>query len=563
MKLFSRVSFKSKLISLCLFLSAVSVVIGVVSYNGLDDVSDSYEEVTDKVMPSMNLLNDMFLHYRRIRINLRTLGLPGLPKVQADDAIAKAIESMDAYEEANKAFVQIPFDDGEKALYDEVQTHWLHFKEVGHRALDLYKSGKPEDHAALLNIFFVDCPATAEKFTKAMENIKKSLNEKGKRYVDKSKSYSDRTNQKIAAIALIGILIGVGLGALIASAISASIANVAQHLSQSAAQVASASSQIASASEELSQASTEQAASLEETAASLEQISAMIAKAADGATATANSSTHSQRQAEHGRVTVDQMLSSMGEISESNEAIMSQISESNRKMTEIVNVIQEIGTRTKVINEIVFQTKLLSFNASVEAARAGEHGKGFAVVAEEVGNLAQMSGNAAKEISDMLDNSISKVESIVVETKTKVERLAGEGRIKVESGTRVALECSKILIEIVQNVTQVSSLAGEISQASLEQSQGVSEINKAMGQLDIVTQRNASASEETASAAQALSAQTETLKEAVQELMKTLNGAKESSAGPSSQDVSLNVNGRRGARQIISSDRSSVAIRAC
>jgi methyl-accepting chemotaxis protein len=78
---------------------------------------------------------------------------------------------------------------------------------------------------------------------------------------------------------------------------------------------------------------------------------------------------------------------------------MNQINYSNEQMSEIVKVIQEIETKTKVINDIVFQTKLLSFNASVEAARAGEQGKGFAVVAEEVGNLAQMSGNAAKEIS--------------------------------------------------------------------------------------------------------------------------------------------------------------------
>lgn len=102
------------------------------------------------------------------------------------------------------------------------------------------------------------------------------------------------------------------------------------------------------------------------------------------------------------------MIHSITEISESNDRIMSQVADGNRKISEIVQVISEIGNKTKVINDIVFQTKLLSFNASVEAARAGEHGKGFAVVAEEVGNLAQMSGNAAKEISDMLNGSVSR-----------------------------------------------------------------------------------------------------------------------------------------------------------
>ena len=194
-------------------------------------------------------------------------------------------------------------------------------------------------------------------------------------------------------------------------------------------------------------------------------------------------------------------------------------------MTDIVKVIQDIGNRTKVINEIVFQTKLLSFNASVEAARAGEHGKGFAVVAEEVGKLAQMSGNAAKEITDMLDASISKVEGIVRDTQTKVESLVTSGKEKVDSGVTIAKRCSQVLNEIVQNVSRVTGLSQEISQATTEQARGVSEINKAMSQLDTVTQQNAATSEEAASAAEELSAQADSLKSSVDELMHVITGS--------------------------------------
>jgi methyl-accepting chemotaxis protein len=214
----------------------------------------------------------------------------------------------------------------------------------------------------------------------------------------------------------------------------------------------------------------------------------------------------------------------MDEISQSNESIMAQINESNQKMGEIVRVIQEIGNKTKVINEIVFQTKLLSFNASVEAARAGEHGKGFAVVAEEVGNLAQMSGNAAKEISDMLDGSISKVDFIVNETKSKVEHLVAQGKGKVESGVRVARQCSDVLNEIVHNVSKVSTLSQEISQASKEQAQGVTEINKAMGQLDTVNQQNTTTSQEASTSAQQLSSEAVILKGIVEDLVYVVQG---------------------------------------
>lgn len=302
---------------------------------------------------------------------------------------------------------------------------------------------------------------------------------------------------------------------------SNSILNVSTSVNSSAIDVASSSQAIANAA-------TEQAASLAETATSLEQITSMIAKASDNANSTATSSSESKDKAEQGKEAVDQMLSSMDEISQSNEAILNQINESNQQMSEIVKVIQEIGNRTKVINEIVFQTKLLSFNASVEAARAGDHGKGFAVVAEEVGNLAQMSGNAAKEISEMLEGSISRVEGIVRETQQKVEVLVESGKTKVETGVQVAKQCSETLTEIVQKVSQMSDLSQEISQATKEQSLGVAEINKAMSQLDSVTQQNASASEKSAGSADQLSNQAIALRNSINELMNVIKGDKPS-----------------------------------
>ena len=205
---------------------------------------------------------------------------------------------------------------------------------------------------------------------------------------------------------------------------------------------------------------------------------------------------------------------------------MDAINESNAKISEIVTVIADIGEKTKVINDIVFQTKLLSFNASVEAARAGEHGKGFAVVAEEVGNLAQMSGNAAHEISQMLGESIKKVETTVSETKLKIETLIWDGKSKVETGTHIAHQCGDVLDEITHNIISVTQMASEISTACREQAQGVHEITKAMNNLGQVTQNNASTSEESAESSKELSTQADTLHSMVQILMDTVNGAK-------------------------------------
>lgn len=519
------ISFKTKLLGLCFFLSAVSGVIAGISYHGLNRVENSYSQVTEGVMPNLNLLNDMFLEYRSVRINLRSLGLPGLNKEESANYIEHVNKAIASYEELDKKYNDIPFKPGEKELYDKVHSAWLHFKEVGVKGLEYYRENSQESLAKLNLIFHHDCPEAAKNFTDAIVAIKEFHAANGKNFKADAVKASSNALLMIILTSLIGILFGLSTGFIFATKVSNTIGTITQKLSSNAEVVSSASSQIAASSQQLSQSTTEQAASLEETASALEEISSMISKAADSAENTATSSAESNKKAELGRAAVDQMLTSMDEISQSNEAILTQVNESNQQMSDIVKVIQEIGTRTKVINEIVFQTKLLSFNASVEAARAGEHGKGFAVVAEEVGNLAQMSGNAAKEISDMLDSSISKVEKIVQDTKSKVETLVHQGKEKVEFGVGVAKQCSDVLNEIVENVSKVSELSKDISTANKEQSVGVAEINKAMAQLDAVTQQNAATTEETASASNQLYSQADSLNLSVQELISVISGS--------------------------------------
>lgn len=320
------------------------------------------------------------------------------------------------------------------------------------------------------------------------------------------------------------MLLSAALAYWFSSKLAKSLTLLARRLSEGSTEVASAATQISGASTELSEAALEQASSIQETAASIDEVSSMVKKSSENAMQSQKVSKSSRELAEQGQGQVQEMLHAIKKISESNTAIMNQVADGNHKIGEIVKLIAEIGNKTKVINDIVFQTKLLSFNASVEAARAGEHGKGFAVVAEEVGNLAAMSGNAAKEISLMLESSIKKVEDIVQETKSKVEHLVADGKSKVDSGTLVAEKCGVALTEILSAVHEVDVMVGEISSASHEQSQGVSEINKAINQLDKVTQQNTNVAQQAASAAESLSAQSIDLKQMVESLFELING---------------------------------------
>lgn len=326
-----------------------------------------------------------------------------------------------------------------------------------------------------------------------------------------------------------------------------SMAQIVSTLEQSSANVDIASHQIASSASRLSSAATEQAASLQETATSTHEMTSMVQRNRDNAERASQVSAVSQASAVKGQKVMENMARAIAEINTSNEEIMAHVNDSNKKISEITRLIAEIGDKTKVINDIVFQTKLLSFNASVEAARAGEHGRGFAVVAEEVGNLARMSGTAAKEIAEMLDSSIRRVEAIVNETKGKVEGLIQKGREKVSAGTRIAEECNTVLEEIFDNVSTVTGMSNEIAMASQEQALGVEEIGRAMGQLDQVTQTNSAAAEQAARAAEHLSSQAKALKMAVAQISGMMKGdafdsPSGSSRGSTSESVSPTYN---------------------
>jgi methyl-accepting chemotaxis protein len=402
--------------------------------------------------------------------------------------------------------------------YSKEQEKWLVFVK---KADELSQQNKASEAATVL---LVDAQEHLVKMREDLDKTKTKARLMSAQKEQDTINSVNATTQLGALIGVISIAFSIAVSFLMIRTLKVSIQKIISDLNSSSSQVASASTEIASASEELSQANIEQSASLEETAASLQEISSMVSRASDNAEKTFSSALSSQSKAEEGRVVMEQVMGSMQEISDSNDAILLQVNRGNEQMSGIIKLIQEIGSKTQIINEIVFQTKLLSFNASVEAARAGEHGKGFAVVAAEVGTLAQMSGTAAKEISVLLEGSIHKVEQIVLSTGNEVESLVSQGKKKIDTGLSVSMRCSTVLNEIVENIVTVTELAQDISNAAKEQAQGVGEINKAMNQLDTVTQQNSSTSQQTASAAEELSAQAESLQGTVQTLITTIEG---------------------------------------
>jgi methyl-accepting chemotaxis protein len=519
-------SLKAKLLSLSLFLITISVVIGGVSYWSVNSVIKEYSVISDLSYPNTSTLLQMFSNYRSSRIEASQLISPSVPADIKKNVYDLMEKNLELDKTLHKNYMALEFLPGEDVLYTEFRKTMDEANKDFAEIMKMYKENKTDADAQATMISIVNGKLGTDgvKARIAAEALREFHEKQAMTAENSAKAAGSRATQLTIMLIVVFGAIGLVTSFIFSNMLTTTLKSISDALDESSSQVSSAAGQIAASSQELSQAVTEQASSLEETSSSVEEMSSMVNVNTENAKKASENSGLSKRQAERGRTVVEEMVQSMSLINDSNNNIMNQINKSNEQMGEIVKVIQEIETKTKVINDIVFQTKLLSFNASVEAARAGEQGKGFAVVAEEVGNLAQMSGNAAKEISDMLALSVHKVEAIVNETRHSVDGLIADGKEKVSHGTKVAEECGEVLAEIVANVTNVATMANEISVASDEQSKGILEITKAMGQLDQVTQTNAQTSEQTAHSAEQLSAQAVSLKDQVVTLVSVING---------------------------------------
>jgi methyl-accepting chemotaxis protein-2 (aspartate sensor receptor) len=254
--------------------------------------------------------------------------------------------------------------------------------------------------------------------------------------------------------------------------ISDNLSDVVGQVRQGAEQITTASSEIAQGNLDLSGRTEEQASSLEETAASMEELSSAVTQNAENASQANQMALAASGIAAKGGAVVAQVVDTMGSITQS-----------SRKIADIISVIDGIA----------FQTNILALNAAVEAARAGEQGRGFAVVASEVRNLAQRSATAAKEIKELIDDSVS----------------------KVEVGSKQVEQAGTTMQEVVDSVRRVTDIMAEISHASEEQRAGIGQVHEAITQMDQVTQQNAALVEQAAAAAQALQDQAHELEDVV------------------------------------------------
>ena len=275
------------------------------------------------------------------------------------------------------------------------------------------------------------------------------------------------------------------------------MAELVSRVKASASEVFRGAEEISSGNANLSSRTEQQSSSLEETASSMEEMTSTVKQNADNAGQANQLATAARDQAEKGGNVVGQAVRAM-----------TGINDSSRKIADIIGVIDEIA----------FQTNLLALNAAVEAARAGEQGRGFAVVASEVRSLAGRSATAAKEIKDLIQDSVK----------------------KVEDGSVLVAQSGQTLEQIVSSVKKVSDIIAEIAAASREQSSGIEQVNRAIMQMDQMTQQNAALVEEATASSQAMADQARQLNEILSryQVDALLTTARATGLAPSRQPTS-------------------------
>jgi methyl-accepting chemotaxis protein len=442
-----------------LLAAAVIPVVGFgivysISHGGFNKLNDVIDSAHGDIIPNIVALGEM--RQARNKFGYQVWEYMNAVDSDAKDSAAKGVATaIEEYDTNYKVYTSSTFSPDEKAAFEKVKDDFpkliSSMKQVG----EFVATGSPEKHEAIKATLRGDIAKygkTAGEFTRQT-----ALNYVKRGEIESKEADVTRDSVSMWLVTTTAVCCAVIFGALmiLASVVSRSVASIADRLTSAGGNVASSVEQLNEAGNSLSQSSTEAAASLEETVAALEELSSMVQMNSDNAKQAAALSISSREAAETGENEIKNLITSMTEISQS-----------SKKIEEIISVIDDIA----------FQTNLLALNAAVEAARAGEQGKGFAVVAEAVRALAQRSASSAKDISSLIKDSVS----------------------QIENGSDIADKSGTVLSNIVNSIKKVSDLNNEIAAASSEQTTGIQQISKAMNQLDQASQSNAASAEEIA-----------------------------------------------------------------
>lgn len=506
-----------------IFASALAIsltaLVGVFCVLQTKQIADTTSNLTDTWLPALQGLGEIRVRSQILRVAQYDAASETDPTKIAAHIKKCDVAASDMFIYNNTVSKQIDSDEAQK-IFDSYVESWDNYGELNDDFMKLMKAGKTAEARAVLD-------KGDEFFAKAQDTIKQlnSIVYKGtmQAKTDAIDMVAIAMRAAIISLPLIFIL-SLVLIFLVTRKTNIGMTAIATELRSMAELLLNKGDRLAVTSTQLSNSTTKEAEALHQALTTTNAINAKVTENSKRAGETSAAIQETRDYASAGRSAIGQVTSAMSEIEISNRQILDHVEKNNSNMQEIITIMKSIEGKTNVINDIVFQTRLLSFNASVEAARAGEAGKGFSVVAEEIAKLAEMSGSAAQDIGVIIDLSSKKVTDIVHETKEEISSAVADSAQKIQLGLTLTEDSMKTLDQIVSAAEKASEMAKMISVASSEQARSVNEISVAMAQLTETTQANSSLAETTASESKELGTSSNELSTTIQRLELEVHG---------------------------------------
>ncbi len=487
--------------------------------------AQEYQKIAESVMPTSLLMKEVLIKFREIRIQVRSIPLAGNTLEDREKFYQATVAAIEDFLKSKDALILVMHDSGvDRKMLLDIEEKWKIFYTFGGELLELVKKN---DEASILMVGKLvreRCPPLAIDFDLSIRKLITWQEQKGNQMVSGARNNAKRTFIISVVLIFAGIIFALLVGGVMAQRLSKNISINTVMLTESIDEIKENIKDMTKVSSALSTSVDSQSMHLQQNASSVSQITAMVAQNRDGAFHAAETSQSSLEAVERGKQTISAMAAAIKEMASANERMVEELQESNSEIQNITHLIDDISKRTQIINDIVFQTKLLSFNASIEAARAGEHGKGFAVVAEEVGNLASMSGKAASEISNMLAESVKQVDNIIKSSNILLQDIVVSSQERMSKGIKLTNDCTYALDKIHAGVDSVDIALNNIKVATNEQAQGIEELNRAMHALDEVTRLNSSSAVKASQSASNVEVQVEKMSTVVHSLLEIIEG---------------------------------------
>ncbi len=475
-------SMLKKILAMGVFSIIGLLVVGIISIQNTNSLSNSSKKIVNNVLPAVQKISLLDMHHD---------GLVGIvykayyAGIKFNDTQKSELKS--DFENTKKEFYQllsevesIPLSEDSKTIIVQIKPSLNSYVKLADELVELGINNKKSDFENKVPMF----ETSFHVLEKDLEKLGDYIPSEGEKSQIAIENHIQSATTTSYGVLIFVVLVTVLFGGWVTLDLVTTLKKVVESIRTQILSLADGANHVHESAAEISRISSSQASALTETAASIEEIKAMSNKTSENSAQSKAMAEKSATDSEEGELALKKLLNSLEDINLANLGLVDVFTENSHRMKEMSNLIQEIGSQTRVINDIVFQTKLLSLNAAAEAARAGEHGKGFSVVAEEVGNLAEMSGQAAKQISHRLVESIKYVDNLISEMEVKLKQKIEINQRTLNESKSVAENCRKSLENSVLVSKQVSELVSNISDATSEQNTGITEITEAVGMLE-------------------------------------------------------------------------------